>query len=363
MLKRRLTFLIWAGFAAWGGYAAESIAPAAVLKLDSRARSVAWLDSTHLLVARPDGVRLLAIADNSWSDVIAGVPAPDGVREPMTVSTDGSTVVATNAWERSEFGCRISDKKRLFARSGPFQVFDMAVSGKTLYVMGWPIGPRGANNPQGVAVWKGGISPYFDQFQPLHRIESGGESVQIFNDTLPTYGGSLAIEPNGDVDVLTPAEAGVFQYTADGKLRHHLGTRLGELVVHRMTDINFRYGADEAGRYREIVNRQPFADDLVVTPDGPAIVVRLARNDRIEWELWYPNAERLDRRVKLGISRRGPFGHISCDARGHELACVYQSPETAEAALRPDQRSAPAYLVRFHLPAYRQPAIAAVRRK
>jgi hypothetical protein len=130
-----------------------------------------------------------------------------------------------------------------------------------------------------------------------------------------------------------------------------------------MTEINFRYSADVAGRYREIVNRQPFGEDLIATPDGPAIVVRLAHDDRIEWELWYPNAERLERRVKLGISRRGPYGHISCDARGRDLACVYQSPETADAAVNPDQRSAPTYLVRFQLPASHPPAVAAVRNK
>jgi hypothetical protein len=242
-------------------------------------------------------------------------------------------------------------------------VIDVALSGSKLYLLGWPVDTHGVSNPDGIAVWRGGLSPLFEKFQPVHRIQSGPEGVSIFNDSLPVYGGAVAIEPDGTLDVVTAAEAGVFQYSPDGTLRRRLGSRLGELVVHRMHDINFTYASDPIARYREVVNRQPMVDDLVVTADGPAIVVRTSRNDSIEWELWYPNAERVDRRLKLGISRRGPFGHLACDARDRDLVCTYQSPESPQAAAAIDQRAVPSYLARFKLPANRPVAIHAANGK
>jgi len=331
----------------------QTIAPSSVRKLDGLAGGVAWLDSGRLIVATQSGVRLLSLRDGTWSDLIPAKPIPNGLVDPLSVTTDGRSVVASNGFERSQFACRADNGKRLFARSSSsFMVIDLAVSGNNLYVLGWPVDAHGANNPDGVAVWRGGLSPLYEKFQQLHRIQSGPGSVLIFNDSLPIYGGAVATEPDGTLDVITAAESGVFQYSADGTLRRRLGAGLGELVVRRMHDINFTYSVDPIARYREVVNRQPMVDDLVITPDGPAIVVRMARNDSIEWELWYPNANRLDRRVKLGISRRGPFGHLSCDARERDLACVYQSPESPQSAVAIDQSHFPSYLVQFKLPAY-----------
>lgn len=343
---------------------AQTLTPVSIQKLDSQTTGIAWLDDAHVVTAGGAGVRLLSLRDGAWSDLISTRPIPAGLPDPLSVATDGRSIVAGNGFTRAEYGVRADNKKRLFARSGPaFTVIDVAVSGNNLYVLGWPSDAGGANNADGVAVWRGGLSPLFEQFQPLHRIQSGAQSVGIFNESLPIYGGALAVESDGALDVITASESGVFQYGADGALRRRLGSGLGELVIHRMHDINVTYSVDPLARYREVVNRQPTVDDLVVTPDGPAIVVRIAGGDSIGWELWYPNANRVERRVKLGISRRGPFGHLSCDARGRDLACVYQSPETPQAALAIDQTSAPSFLARFTLPSYRATAAAIAARK
>jgi hypothetical protein len=333
---------------------AQTIAPVSVMKLDDATSGVAWLSAERIVTAGQSGVRALSLRDGQWSELIAPTPVPGGLPDPLSVATDGRAIVASNGFERTQFACRADNKQRLFARLSPsFMVIDVAVSGGKLFVLGWPVDASGAsNNPDGVAVWRGGLSPLFEKFQPLHRIQAGTESISIFDDSLPIYGGAMAIEPDGTLDVITAAERGIYQYASNGTFRKRLGAALGELVVHRMHDINFTYASDPIARYREVVNRQPTVDDLVVTPDGPAIVVRLARNDRIEWELWYPNADRLDRRVKLGISRRGPFGHLNCDARDSDLICVYQLPDTPQAAVALDQRTVPSYLARFKLPTY-----------
>jgi hypothetical protein len=331
---------------------AQTISPTSNRRLDERVSSVAWLDSTHVVVAGPSGVRKLSLVDKTSTEVISTKPVPHGLPDPLAVTSDGKSVVASNGFTRSHFAASVETKRRLFGRSSPlFLAIDVAVSGENLYLLGWPADVNGVNNGAGVAVWKGGLNSHFETFQPLHRIQSGPRAVAIFNDSLPVYGGALAVESDGTLDVMTAAEPGIFQYTPDGVLRHRLGARLGELVMRRMHDINFTFGDDPVGRYRNVVNRQPVIDDLVATADGPAIVVRTVKDDVVQWELWYPNDDRIDRRVKLNISRRGPFGHLSCDARSRDLVCVYQSPSSAQEALNTDESKLPTFLVQFDLPA------------
>jgi len=352
-VKRLAAVLVFFFFAATC-LAGDTLAPVSVRKLDTSASGVAWIDSGRLAIAGRSGVRVLSLRDGSWAELISTTPIPNGLPDPLSVVSDGRSVVASNGFARSEFGCRVEDGERIFARSSPwFMVIDVAVRQSNLYVLGWPVDAHGANNAGGIAVWRGPLSPHFENFEPLHRIESGPKSVAIFNDSLPFYGGAIAIEPDGTVDVITAAEAGVFQYSSDGAFRRRLGAGLGELIISRMHDVNFKFSADALGRYREIINRQPIADDLVVTPDGPAIVVRIATSDWITWELWYPNATRLAQRIQLAIRRRGPFGHLACDARGSDLACVYQAPESAQQAIAQDQRNVPSFLVQFKLPSSR----------
>jgi hypothetical protein len=329
----------------------ETISPVSLRQLESAASGITWLDSSHVIIAGPSGVRTLSLVDGTSAETISTKPVPHGLPDPLSVTTDGVSVVASNGFTRSQFACRAMNRQRLFARSSPlFLVIDLAVSGQKLYLLGWPVDANGANNGEGIAVWQGGLSSAFEKFEPLHRIQSGASSVAIFNDSLPVYGGALAIESDGTLDVITAAESGVFQYSPEGSLRRTLGTGLGELVMRRMHDINFTYGDAPLARYQKVVNRQPTIDGLVATLDGPAIVVRTVNDEIVQWELWYPNDVRIDRRIKLAISRRGPFGHLSCGARMRDLACVYQAPATSDQALDANQRNIPTFLVQFKLP-------------
>lgn len=331
----------------WAG----TLAPLSVRKLSSAASSVAWLDPQHVVVAGPSGVRALSLADLSSVEMISVQPVPEGLPDPLSVTTDGKSVVASNGFLRTQFAYDVANRKRIFARaSQSFVVIDLAVCRGKVYVLGWRVGPASANNPEGIAVWQGALTPRFETLQPLHRIQSGPASVAIFNDSIPIYGGALAAEPDGTLDVITAAEAGVFQYTPDGALRRRIGEGLGELVMRRMHDVNFTYGGEPLARYQQVVNRQPTIDDLVVTPDGPAIVVRTVKGELVEWELWYPNEHRTSQRVKLGISRRGPFGHLSCDARKRDLVCVYQAPASSQQAAALNQSNLATMLVQFELP-------------
>jgi hypothetical protein len=321
------------------------------LKIETAASGVAWVDADRVAVAGPDGVRLFAPATKKWTDLIPPLPVPEGLPDPLSVSSDGKSLIASNSFLRAQYALRLSDRKRLLARSSStFMVLDAAIAGDRLFVLGWPTGPRGAANPDGIAVWSGDVSPYFQKLLPFHRIQGGPKSVDFFNDSIAPIGGSISVERDGTVDVVTAAEPGIYQYDATGRLLRVVGSGLDELVQPQMHDINFTYSSDELARYRKVINARPSIEDLVATADGPAIVVRIAREGNIEWELWYPSASRTRARLKLGVSRKGPFGHMSCDARSRELVCVYHEATTERQGLDPRTSEQPAHLVRFKLP-------------
>jgi hypothetical protein len=325
--------------------------PVSVRKLETPAFGVAWLDGQTLLLAGGTGVIAFSPSTGKQTVVIPPAAVPDGLPDPLSVRTDGVSVIASNGFMRTQFACSAADGKRIFARSSRgFEVIDLAVWRDNLYVLGWPTGAHGAANPDGIAVWGGRITGGFEQLLPLHRIQSGPDSVAIFNDSLPGYGGALAVERDGTVDVLTAAEPGLFQYSPSGKLLRTLGTGLAELVQPHMHEINFVYATDVLARYQRIINAQPMAEDVVATDDGPAILVRIAHGEKIGWELWYPGPVRTRARVTLGVMRNGPFGHMACGARGRELACVYQATAAARDGLEQDPRKLPTVLVRFTLP-------------
>lgn len=312
------------------------------------ALDVAWLNNESVLIASDQGVKAYSLMRSTFRTVITGTQIPEGLPHPDRVQADGETAVATD-FASSQFACRARDGKRLFARSSPaFYVIDIAVWRDRLYVLGWPTDRNGVNNPSGTAVWTGAVVGQWDQLSPLHVVRSGPEAVAICNDSVSPYGGGLALENDGTVDVITAAEAGVFRYAPTGRLIQVLGQGLGELVIKRMHDVNFTFGRDFRKRYSEILNVQPIADDLVATADGPAILVRLAKGNSIHWELWYPDAERLRARLGLGLELSNPYAHLACAARGRRLACVY-SEAVSEAKTSSPSARVP-YLALFELP-------------
>src|SRR6185436_5525843 len=208
---------------------AAVLQPNSTRKLDTAAAGVAWLNDQTLLLASPKGISTFRLATGESTNLIAPSPVPDGMPDPLSVSTDGVSVVANNGFARTAFACRAEDRKRIFARSSArFVAIDIAIWRDKLYVLGWPTDPHGAANSAGVAVWSGTITGHFDQLLPLHRIQSGPESVAIFNDSLPIYGGALTIERDGTLDVVTAAEAGIYQYSTSGRVQRTLGTGLAE---------------------------------------------------------------------------------------------------------------------------------------
>ena len=296
-----------------------------------RVMSVAWLDDGSLLLGSDKGVWVYDLMSRSARQVVKGAPIPEGIGYAMRVATDGQSAIAVSP-QMEQFAFRVKDGKRIFARaSRDFYVLDAALRGDRLYVMGWPSGPSGAKNAAGGAVWSGPAGGDFSHLLPVHSIHSGPEAVSLFNDSVLPHGGAMAFDADGNMNVVTSAEPGVFRYAPDGRLVGILGGALSELVITRMHDVNFTFGSRPEERYRQIINAQPTVDGLVASPEGPAILVRIAQTAKIRWQLWYPGPVRTRARVSLDVERPGPFGHMACSARGRSLACVFDQPVTAAA--------------------------------
>jgi len=314
------------------------------------AKDVTWSTTDALLVATEVGIYRLPIRAGVSAEIIKGVPVPDGIPVPTALSSDGKWVSAISFYSNSSFALRIADRKRLVAqRSLRLIPMDIAVFGSRSCVLGFAPDAPTQSQKDG-AVWCGGPSDSWPELKPLHYLHSE-HARDLFRNSPGELGGRIVVEPDGSVDVITSAEPGVFRYGSNRQLKEVLGQSIDDLVLESIKEIRTRFASDLENRYRLVLNAQPIIDDLVLTPVGPAILVRLADGDKIHWELWYPlRSGGIGDRIRLGIERIGPYGHLRCDARGAEMACVGSLPPRNEASLTKTAQAWP-HLWVFHLPA------------
>jgi hypothetical protein len=326
---------------------AGSLAPRMAVPLPSgMGRSVldvAWESADGLLIATANGVHRYSLRDRAVQKILSVTPLPDGLPYPMAIASDGTALVAASSIGMGgAYSMRLRDGKRIFAQAGRFMPLDPAVRGQRVCFLAFQF-----HEKSNEAVWCGALNEAWSKYKSVHRLRSG---EKIFRDAWDRFGGAIALGEDGSLTVITSAEPGVFRYAPDGTLIETSGQSFDELVLTAMREMRSRFASDVDGRYHLLLNTQPIIDDLVLTPQGPAIVVRIGTKARTRWELWWPRADgRTVPPMRLGIDRIGPFGHIQCDARGTSLACVGAKPDRKQAADFHVSESSP-YLWIFELP-------------
>jgi hypothetical protein len=306
------------------------------------AADVAWENGDAVLIAGEKGVHRYSLRTRAVEQLISTTALPDGLPDPQAVASDGTTVFATSAFSTGGYALRLSDRKRRSAMRAKLLPHDVALHDQRACLLALDV--KEENN---AAVWCGAVGEAWTKYKPVHRLRSG---ANIFRQAIARQGGAIAMDTDGSLTVITSAEPGVFHYAPDGKLLETSGQSFDELVLTAMPELRSRFATDVVGRYRLLLNTQPIIEDLVLTPRGPAIVVRIAEKERIRWELWWPRTD--DGAVpptRLGIERIGPYGHLQCDARGRSLACVGSLPDARRAADFRVSELAP-YLWIFELP-------------
>jgi len=325
-------------FAATGHVSAacvETLVPAFVRDLTAAkdftyANDLAWLPNGKLLIGGRDGVTEYSLADETSRRVVSGDAVPDGLPMVQALDTDGATLVAFNS-DYGDMAFDVAKKRVLRARRRPaFQMFDLAVRGRTVAVLGRPLLVKGAGYG---ALWIGEVGAPWETFRLLR--ESDRTSEELLRNTLPPYGGGIVFTSDGTLAMITASEVGVARYRPDGTALPSLGTELDALVIRGLPEIAKRYRTDFRGRYEGVLNRQPLADDLIETNDGLAIVVRQWATGVVTWELWFPDAKTTRRRVRLASDRRPTGGHMRCDAQGGKVACLFDRYVAANQSNRP----------------------------
>ena len=286
----------------------------------SGTQSVAWLDSRQVLIGTGErGVLSYDIARGAASPLVPGSALPHGIPGVEKVDTDGTTVVAFNS-DRSDIAFDVKQRKIVHARRKiTMRILDIAVHGGRVAVLGFS--PNASTKGKAV-LWLGEIGAPWEETTLLHASSKTDEDYFLY--AFAPHGGAVRFLDPETIAFITPAEPGVFRRRVDGRQLPRLGAGMNELVMRNLPDMMKLYNEDVEKRYAKVVNRQPSIDDLVVTSDGPAVVVRRWSAGKVWWELWYPNERNVARRVRLGIQdTRVAGGHLRCDASGRMLACVF----------------------------------------
>jgi hypothetical protein len=283
-----------------------------------RLGGVAWRDDRRLLIGAESGVNEYDLEGGGVKRVVSASAIPYGLPAVTNLASDGQRLFAFNL-DYSDLAFDLASSRILQARRhAALQIMDVAVRGDTLAVLGRPIMLKADFG----ALWVGRIGAPWEEFRGFRPLQ--GEAVTIYKGAIAPYGGAVVIQKNGTVAMVTPAEAGVRRFAADGTQFPTLGAELTQLVVPRLPEAIRKYNIDERGRYEQIFNRQPTIDDLLDTSDDLAVVVRRIADGRVTWDLWFPDAKTTRRIVHLGLSDTAEGGgHLHCDTRGPRIACLF----------------------------------------
>ena len=311
--------------------------------IGSYAADVAWENADAVLIATGKGIQRFSLRTQASEQLVKPAPLPDGLPDALVVASDGEALIAVSPLALGGYAMRLSDRKRLSAMRLNLLPLHAPVRGKQACLLAFPMMQKTDE-----AVWCGTVDKSWLKYEPVHRLTAGQAAFR--HAFYFARAGAVALADDDSLYVVTSVEPGVFHYAPDGKLIEILGQSFDELVRPATPELGTRFATDVDGRYRLLLNTQPTIEDLVLTPRGPGIVVRIAEKERTRWELWWPRADgRLVPPTRLGIDRIGPFGHIQCDARGSSLACVGSKPSAKQAADFHVSESSP-HLWIFELP-------------
>lgn len=339
--------MILTAFIFVGAVTLAPLKPAQTIDLSAHgaaASDVTWLSDDELLVAlAKGGVARVSLDHARVTSWLPQGELPDGVPSAELIASGGDLVVVMGGGRRN-YVFRKRDGTYIDGHmGGPLNPRGLAVSSNTAFYMGWVTRMGTDDDQQRGVLWSQTPGGTLSE-RPMHRIVSGEDALARWRLTMHPYGGSMVALQDGSIGVITSAEPGIFRYDAQGKLLGILGSGIESLVVDSARLVK-SYGRDVVGRYDDILDRQPSIDDLVVTPSGLAILVRVAEGGRIQWQLWHPGQNEVQRIRPLEPKLHGPIGHMKCESRGARLACVTNRPSAEQARQPGPAASNPTLLV------------------
>jgi hypothetical protein len=299
------------------GACVETLAPYKSVELAwtdyPRPQDVSWVDADRVALAVWHGVSVYSLQHGRASELL---PA-DLAENAQRVSSDGRTIVVANIGY--SFVAADADSGKVVSETNqlPVLVTDLALHSGRLTILGTP---NDGGNLRPALLYDGRVDQPISGFRPVGPLDP--QQARTARNNLAMHGGSVVVESGGAVDAIVPWCPGVQRASGAGTVQQ-TAQSMAELVIPNSADLLLRYAKDFQGRYTQILNKQPIADDLVATSAGVAAVVRKFDGDRVHWSLWFVDAGNVRRTIDLALEQRYPYGgHLRCDARAAKVVCL-----------------------------------------
>lgn len=217
-----------------------------------------------------------------------------------------------------------------------------AFAGRAL-VLGASRGKDGSFCPDGAIAWLGTIAGRELALKPVMFSSSGPGAQNL--DYCGVFDGSKArFLADGSFLIVPGVQPGVFWYDPEGKLkRSWTSEELGIAGGCGLSTADaYRYSEDEAARYRERINQRVNVDEILVLPQGPALVTRRWQEGAVRWGLLRLAASGEVKSESLPISSPAERAHLRGDTRGSKALLLVS-------AYDPDGKAPPPKLLILEL--------------
>lgn len=201
---------------------------------------------------------------------------------------------------------------------------DLDVHEDRLLVVGLPE-PAPATTDKGpVILWEtkleGAAAPVF---RPRFSISRPVPLIEL-DDWLHASGSArVRFLPDGSFFFVPGVEAGAYWYDTDGRLlRAWNSEALGLDVVERSDPAAARRAASNRGAALALRNSLRLADEILPLPEGPAVVVRQARDNDVVWTLKLLRRDGSIVSAELPVQVSSPNWILFGDALGRRVIVV-----------------------------------------
>lgn len=191
-------------------------------------------------------------------------------------------------------------------------IADIDLFGDRLLVSGLRFDAAGKLGMDGAMAWIGSLSLGEEGLKPILPFRDQDAIMRCFGMGL----GVVRFLSDGSFVIVPGAEPDIFLYGRDGRLRHTWRTEaLGVAApCAAITKEQQKMLWTNPEARQELVNRHAMIDEVIDTPDGPAVVIR-TRGKRTTWEIVVLNGD-AGVRFTLPFSSGSPWAHVSADTRG-----------------------------------------------
>ncbi|MDP9360002.1 MAG: hypothetical protein M3P29_00985 [Acidobacteriota bacterium] len=283
------------------------------------AADVRWVDGDHVLIADADrGIARVAIsgrdASVSW---LAGwpVPAGPGSRYFHLGLSGGSTVAGDFAFG---VGWREQRAESPIHKMSFEYVADLDLDGGRLLISGLRRDANGDLGSDGATAWIGSLTDGDAGLRPVLPFKNRGTIENCAGFGL----GAVRFLANGSFLIVPGSERGIYLFGKEGRLARVWQTdELGLDVDCDLTRDEQVVLTTKPVARQQWVNRRAIVDDIVDTPNGPALIVRKVAGGRTNWEMVVLN-DGPPSVQQLPVTSTSPWAHVSAATRGKGLVLL-----------------------------------------